>query len=57
MLATRRAVPIIGGLTLVIGLSIALILGLTSPWQGPVGVSGHAIDTVIADLQDGYFHA
>jgi hypothetical protein len=57
MYATRRTVWIIGGLTLVIGLSIALILGLNSPWQGPVGVSGHAIDTVIADLQRGYFHA
>lgn len=52
----RRAFPIIGGLTLVIGLSISLILGLATPWQGPVSVSGHPIDDVISDLQSGYFH-
>jgi hypothetical protein len=47
---------IIGGLTIVIGLSIALIFPLGTPWRGPITVSGHPIDQVIHDLNTGYFH-
>ena len=52
----RRSVVMIGGLTVVIGLSIALIFALSSPWRGPVVVSGYPLDAVIQDLTNGYFH-
>jgi hypothetical protein len=52
-----RSALIIGGLTVVIGLSIALILALGTPWRGPIVVSGQPIDTVIRDLTTGYFHS
>lgn len=52
-----RSALIIGGLTVVIGLSIALILALGTPWRGPIAVSGQPIDFVIRDLTTGYFHS
>jgi hypothetical protein len=52
-----RSALIIGGLTVVIGLSIALILALGTPWRGPIVVSGQPIDSVIRDLTTGYFHS
>ena len=53
----RRGAVVIGGLTLVIGLSVALILALGSPWGGSVTVSGYPLDAVIDDLVHGYFHS
>jgi hypothetical protein len=44
------------GLTIVIALSLALLFALATPWRGAIGVSGHPIDSVIADLKVGYFH-
>lgn len=52
----RRVAVLIGGLTVVIGLSIALLFALGTPWRGPIVVSGHPIDAVIHDLVSGYFH-
>jgi len=57
MRAGFRSALIIGGLTLVIGLSIALIFALGTPWRGPIVVSGGPIDAVIHDITTGYFHA
>ena len=55
---TRRRVSLlIAGLTIVIGLSLALLFALGTPWRGPIVVSGHPIDTVIHDLATGYFRA
>ena len=51
----RRVALLIGGLTIVIGLSIALLFAMGTPWRGPIVVSGHPIDTVIRDLATGYF--
>jgi hypothetical protein len=56
MRAGFRSALIIGGLTLVIGLSIALIFALGTPWQGTIVVSGGPIDGVIHDITTGYFH-
>lgn len=53
--ARRRAAVLIGGLTAVVGLSLALILALANPWRGATFVSGHPVDTVIHDLGTGYF--
>jgi hypothetical protein len=53
----RRVALLIGGLTIVIGLSLALLFALGTPWRGPIQVSGHPIDTVIHDLATGYFRA
>jgi hypothetical protein len=51
----RRVAVLIGGLTIVIGLSIALLFALGTPWRGPIVISGHPIDAVIHDLATGYF--
>jgi hypothetical protein len=53
--AQPRVALLIGGLTVVIGLSLALIFALGTPWRGPIVVSGHPIDVVIHDLTTGYF--
>jgi hypothetical protein len=53
--AGRRVALLIGGLTVVVGLSMALILVLGNPWRGTTFVSGHPIDVVIHDLGTGYF--
>jgi hypothetical protein len=52
-----RVAFLIGGLTIVVGLSMALLFALGTPWRGPIVVSGHAIDTVIRDLATGYFRS
>lgn len=51
----RRVAVLIAGLTVVVGLSIALLFALGTPWRGPIVVSGHPIDAVIHDLATGYF--
>ena len=53
--ARRRVAVLIGGLTVVVGLSLALILALGNPWRGTTFVGGHPIDAVIHDLGTGYF--
>src|ERR1700759_1158940 len=52
----RRAALLIGGLAAVIGLSLALLFALGTPWRGPITVSGQPIDAVVRDLNTGYFH-
>jgi hypothetical protein len=54
--ASHHSLALIGGLAVVIGLSTALILGISTPWQGLVAVRGHSLDAVLVDLQSGYFH-
>jgi len=53
--ARRRVTLLIGGLTIVVGLSLALILALGNPWRGTTFVGGHPVDVVIRDLGTGYF--
>jgi hypothetical protein len=55
--ARRRAAIVVGGLSAVVGLSVALLFALGTPWRGPVVVSGHPIDAVIKDLTTSYFTA
>ncbi|MBV9093751.1 MAG: hypothetical protein JO132_07735 [Streptosporangiaceae bacterium] len=45
----------VGGLAVVIGLSIALLFALGTPWRGSITVSGQPIDAVVQDLNTGYF--
>jgi hypothetical protein len=52
---TRPAV-LVGGVSVVIGLSLALLFALGTPWRGTITVSGHPIDAVVRDLGLGYFH-
>ena len=52
----RRPALLIGGLAAVIGLSLALLFALGTPWRGPITVSGQPIDAVVRDLNTGYFH-
>ena len=51
----RAALPV-GGLVAVIGLSLALLFALGTPWRGSITVSGQPIDAVTQDLHTGYFH-
>ena len=52
----RRSATLVGGLVVVVGLSMALLFAIGTPWRGAVVVSGQPIDQVIRDLQSGYFH-
>jgi hypothetical protein len=45
------------GLVAVVGLAIALLLAIGSPFRGPFIASGYPIDQVMVDLQAGRFHA
>jgi hypothetical protein len=51
-----RPAALVGGLAVVIGLGLALIFALGTPWRGPITVSGQPIDNVVQDLKAGYFH-
>jgi hypothetical protein len=51
-----RPALLVGGLSVVIALSLALLFALGTPWRGPITVSGQPIDTVIRDLNAGSFH-
>ena len=51
-----RSALLVGGLVAVIGLSVALLFALGTPWRGPISVSGQPIDAVVRDLNTGYFH-
>jgi hypothetical protein len=53
----RRAALLVSGLAAVIGLSLALLFALGTPWRGPITVSGQPIDAVVRDLNIGYFHS
>jgi hypothetical protein len=60
VLTTRsrwRAALVISGLVVVVGLSMALLFALGTPWRGPIVVSGHPLDAVIHDLATGYFRS
>jgi hypothetical protein len=52
-----RSVFLVGGLAAVIGLSLALLFAIGTPWRGPIIVSGQPIDNVVRDLNAGYFHS
>jgi hypothetical protein len=52
-----RVAFLIGGLTIVVGLSMALLFALGTPWRGPIIVSGGPLDSVIRDLANGYFRS
>ena len=52
-----RSAFLVGGLAVVIGLSLALLFALGTPWRGPITVSGQPIDTLVRDLGAGYFHS
>jgi hypothetical protein len=51
-----RPALLVGGVSVVIGLSLALLFALGTPWRGPITVSGQPIDAVVRDLHLGYFH-
>jgi hypothetical protein len=52
----RRSALLVGGLAAVIGLSLALLSALGTPWRGTITVSGQPIDAVVRDVNIGYFH-
>jgi Protein of unknown function (DUF4239) len=52
----RRSAILVGGLPVIVGLSLALLFSIASPFRGSIVVSPQPIDTVIQNLQSGYFH-
>lgn len=50
-----RGAFLITGLVVVVGLSMALLFALGTPWRGPIVVSGRPLDAVARDLANGYF--
>jgi hypothetical protein len=53
--AHRRLTVLLGGLTIVVALSLALLFAITAPWRGPMIVSGVPLDQVSRDLRTGFF--
>jgi len=53
--SSLRTSVLVVGLAVVVALSLALLFALTGPWQGPLIVSGRPLDTVVRDLQTGFF--
>ena len=53
--SSMRTSLLVVGLSAVIGLSLALLFALSSPWDGPLIVSGQPVDTVLRDLRVGFF--
>lgn len=53
----RRLSVLPVGLVAVVGVSIALLLAIGSPFRGAFVASHYPIDQVVADLQSGGFHA
>lgn len=51
----RRSALLTGSLASVIGLSLALLFALGTPWRGAITVSGQPIDSVTQGLNTGYF--
>jgi hypothetical protein len=51
----RRLVGLIAGLALTVSLTLALLVGLSAPFDGPVAVDPAPIDAVAADLRAGLF--
>jgi hypothetical protein len=51
-----RTALLAGGLAVVVGLCVALLFALGTPWRGAITVSGQPIDNVARDLTAGYFH-
>ena len=54
---TRRLTYLPAGLIAVVGVAMALLLAIGSPFEGGFIASGYPIDQVIADLQAGRFRA
>ncbi|WP_208865641.1 hypothetical protein [Streptomyces viridochromogenes] len=53
--SSLRTSLLIVGVASVVGLSLALLFALSAPWSGPFIVSGQPLDTIIGDLQSGFF--
>ena len=51
-----RPALLVGGVAVVVGLSLALLFALGTPRRGAITVSGQPIDAVVRDLNLGYFH-
>ncbi len=53
---SRRSAVLVAGLPIIVGLSLALLFAIGSPWRGAIVVSSQPIDSVVQNLQTGYFH-
>jgi hypothetical protein len=53
---SKRSATVVVGLAVVVGLSLALLFALGAPWRGPLVVGGGPLDSIVSDLQAGFFH-
>ena len=54
--SSLRTSLLIAGIASVVGLSLALLFALSTPWNGPFIVSGHPLDAIVGDLKSGFFY-
>ena len=52
-----RSSLLVLGLAVVVGLSLALLFALSAPWRGGLIVTGEPIESVIRDIQSGFFRS
>ena len=52
---TLRVSSLVVGLATVVALSLALLVSLTAPWQGPLKTTPHPLETLTHDLETTYF--
>ncbi|MEY4010832.1 MAG: hypothetical protein RLZZ93_1525, partial [Actinomycetota bacterium] len=55
--ASRRGLGLVAGVVVVVGLSLALLIGISAPFAGPLRVGHGPVDRVIVDLRDGVFRS
>jgi hypothetical protein len=55
--SSLRTSLLVVGLAVVVAFSLALLFALSAPWAGPIVVSGRPIDTIVRDLNAGFFRA
>jgi hypothetical protein len=53
--AGRRGLALVIGVVVIVGLSIALLIGVAAPFMGPLQVNHGVLDRVLADLHGGMF--
>lgn len=53
--ASRRGLALVVGVVVIVGLSFALLIGISAPFEGALQVGHDAVDRVVADLRDGMF--
>jgi hypothetical protein len=55
--SSLRTSLLVAGLAVVVAFSLALLFALSAPWDGPLVVNGQPIDTILRDIDTGFFRS